>query len=89
MQIEVIPGVYWDTEKTQQSEAAIEWLQNEVRPNLGPAELDEYKRPYKRTYENENVTVVQRQLYLHENSEWARRGVEITVTEKGGTDETV
>lgn len=89
MQIEVITGVFWDTETIQQSEAAIEWLQNEVRPNLSAPTLDKYKRPYERTYENDNVNLVERQIYLHENSDWARRGVEIIVTEKGGSDETI
>lgn len=89
MQIEVIPGVFWDTEKTQQSEAAIEWLQTEVRPNLSIPSLDEFKRPYERNYENDKVILIERQMYLHENSDWARRGVEIIVTEKGGSDETI
>jgi hypothetical protein len=89
MQIEVTPGVFWDTEKTQQSPEAVEWLQAEVRPNLSELTLDAHKRPDTRTYENTVVVVVEKQSYFNESSDWARRGVEYIVTEKGGENETV
>jgi len=82
MQIEVIPGVFWDTEKTQQSPEAIEWLQTEVRPNLGDPIFDAHKRPHERTYENENLTVTERQIYIDESPDWARKGVKYIVTIK-------
>lgn len=79
--IEVIPGVFWDTETIQQSEAARDWIQETVRPNLSEPTLDKLNRPDERTYENENVIVVEKQLYIND-SNWARKGVKYTVTQK-------
>jgi len=81
MMIEVIPGVFWDTETVQQSDAARDWIQETVRPNLSEPTLDSIKRPDERTYENENVVVVEKQLYINDHN-WARKGVNYTVTQK-------
>ncbi len=81
MMIEVIPGVFWDTETIQQSEAARNWIQETVRPNLSEPTLDSINRPDERTYENENVIVVEKQLYINDHN-WARKGVKYIVTQK-------
>ncbi len=82
MKIEVREGVFWDTTKIAQSEEAIEWLQEDVRPNLGEPEFDEFKRPFRRTFENDTLIVIEEQEYIHQSSEWARRGVSYKVTLK-------
>lgn len=82
MIIEVIPGVNWDTEAATQSEEAISWIQEEVRPNLGEQSLDQFKRPDERVYENETVIVTEKQVYISENGDWARKGVKYFVTLK-------
>ena len=80
MIIEVKEGVFWDTEATIQSEEAIRWLQEDVRPNLSAPTIDEFQRPYERMYSNETVTVIERQLYINQNYDWARKGVQYIVT---------
>lgn len=80
MKIEVTPGIYWDSEAESQSEEAIEWLQSVVRPNLSETTLDAFNRPFERTYSNDVVTVIERQIYINECYEWARSGVHFTVT---------
>ena len=82
MKIEVKEGVFWETVSKEQSEEAIQWLQEEVRPNLGEPEFDEFKRPYKRTFENDTLIVVEEQEYIHQSSEWARREMNYIVTLK-------
>jgi len=79
MIIQVTPDVYWDTEATEQTEAAIEWLQTEVRPNLSEPSIDAFNRPLERNFSIEVVTVTERQLYITEGYDWARRGVQTTV----------
>lgn len=82
MQIEVTTGVFWDTETAEQSEETLTWLQETVRPNLSVATLDNYRRPFERTWENETVTVVERQIYISDSSSWGRKGVEYIITQK-------
>jgi len=82
MIIEVKQGVNWDTELAIQSEAAMQWIQEDVRPNFGEPIMDDFSRPYTRTYENETVIVTEKQLYITETSDWARKGVEYNVTIK-------
>lgn len=79
MIIEVKEGVFWDTETTLQSEEAIAWLQEDVRPNFSAPVMDAYQRPAVRTFENETVTVTENQIYIAENYDWARKGVEYTI----------
>ena len=79
MIIQVTPDVFWDTEATEQTEAAIEWLQTEVRPNLSEPTIDAFNRPLERTFSNDVVTVTEKQLYITESYDWARRGVKYTV----------
>ena len=81
MIIEVKTGVFWDTEATTQSEEAIAWLQGDIRPNLSAPTMDEFQRPYERTFSNETVTVIERQIYINHNHDWARKGVQYVVTE--------
>lgn len=80
MIIEVKTGVFWDTETTIQSEEAIQWLQEDVRPNLSAPTMDEFQRPYERTFFNETVTVIERQVYINQNYDWGRKGVQYIVT---------
>jgi len=82
MIIEVIPGVNWDTEAEQQSEDAINWIQEEVRPNLGTQTFDQFHRPDERVYENDTIVITEKQLYISETGDWARKGVEYFVTLK-------
>lgn len=82
MKIEVKEGVFWDTTKIVQSEEAIQWLQEDVRPNFDEPEYDEFKRPFRRTFENDTLIVVEEQEYIHQSSEWARKGVNYLVTLK-------
>lgn len=82
MKIEVKEGVFWDTEAATQSEEAISWIQEEVRPNLGAQTFDQFKRPDERVYENETVIVTEKQVYISENGDWARKGVKYFVTLK-------
>ena len=82
MKIEVKEGVYWDTEAAIQSEEAMNWIQEEVRPNFGAQSLDQFKRPDERVYENETVMVTEKQVYISENGDWARKGVKYFVTLK-------
>lgn len=82
MKIEVTPGIYWDSEAESQSEEAIEWLQETVRPGLSDATLDNHQRPDERTWENDTIKVVEQQLYITDSPSWARRGVAYTVTLK-------
>lgn len=89
MKIEVKEGVFWETESKEQSEEAIQWLQEEVRPNLGEPEFDEFKRPYKRAFENEALTVVEEQDYIHQSYEWARKGVIYTIELKEDQNEAI
>ena len=87
MLIEVKEGVFWDTENAAQSEEAITWLQEDVRPNLSQPQLDAFQRPHLRVYENETLTVTEEQLYINENYDWARKGVKYVVTLKDGSDD--
>ena len=82
MIIEVAPGINWDTETQQQSEAAINWIQEEVRPNLNNQTFDPFKRPDERVYENDTVIVTEKQVYISETGDWARKGVKYFVTLK-------
>lgn len=82
MMIEVAPGVNWDTEAATQSEEAINWIQEEVRPNLGAQTFDQFKRPDERVYENDTVIVTEKQAYISKNGDWARKGVTYFVTLK-------
>ena len=82
--IEVTAGVYWNPDSIEQSEEAMQWLCEEVRPNLSEPTKDRFQRNDERTYENDRIVVVEKQLYINENTDWARRGVQYTVTEKGG-----
>lgn len=87
--IEVTDGVYWNPDTIEQSEEAMQWLNEEVRSNLGEATKDRFLRNDERTYENERVVVVEKQLYINENTDWARRGVQYTVTSKEVNNEAV
>lgn len=82
MKIEVKEGVFWDNESVSQSQEAMEWLQEEVRPNLIEFEVDEFKRPSKRKFENEKLEVIEQQNYIEESTSWARRGVSYSVNLK-------
>lgn len=82
MIIEVIPGVNWDTEAATQSEAAMNWIQETVRPNLGNQTFDQFKRPDERTWESDAVVVTEKQVYISETGDWARKGVKYFVTLK-------
>ena len=82
MKIEVKQDVFWDTETKIQSEEAITWMQEEVRPNLSLPTLDAHQRPNERTFENTTVKVIEKQIYIAESNDWARKGVEYLVTLK-------
>lgn len=82
MTIEVTPGVFWDTETQQQSQDAIDWINETVRPNLSEPTLDKYNRPDERYYENDTVIVTQKQVYIKEGHDWARKGVQYFVESK-------
>jgi hypothetical protein len=75
MIIEVQDGVFWDTTAHQQSEEAIRWLQEEVKPNLGPYTLDMFERPCEAVYVNNYVSVTEKQIYINNSYDWARKGV--------------
>lgn len=81
MQIEVTAGLFWDTESTVQTEEAMEWLSNEVRPNLSEATRDKYGRPDERSWNNNIIKVVEKQEYIRDNGDLARRKVNYTVTQ--------
>ena len=80
--IEVKQGIFWNPEATTQSEEAMQWLMEEVKPNLGQPVIDGFGRPDTRTFENDAVVVVEKQLYINENTDWARKGVQYIVTSK-------
>ena len=82
MKIEVKEGVFWDTEAAAQSEEAMNWIQEEVRQNLGEETLDEFNRPYERVYENDTVIVTEKQVYISPSHSWARKGVKYIVNLK-------
>ena len=82
MIIEVNKGVFWDTESKAQSQGATEWYQNEVRPNLSSPLRDEFGRPYLRLSENHLISLEERQVYIRQSPDWARKGVEITISKK-------
>ena len=82
MIIEVNKGVFWDTESKAQSQEATEWYQNDVRPNLSSPLRDEFSRPYLRLYENHLISLEERQVYISQSHDWARKGIEITISKK-------
>ena len=81
MMIEVTPGVFWDTETIQQSEAARVWLNETVRPNLSAPTRDQMGRPVERTYDTDTAIIKERQVYINDKN-WARDHVEYIVTAK-------
>jgi len=82
MKIEVKEGVFWDTEAAAQTEEAMNWIQEVVRPNLGDETLDEFNRPDERVYENDTVIVTEKQVYISPSHSWARKGVKYIVSLK-------
>lgn len=82
MKIEVKEGIFWDTEAPTQTEEAMNWIQEVVRPNLGDETLDEFNRPYQRVYENDTVIVTEKQVYISPSHSWARKGVKYIVNLK-------
>ena len=78
MQIEVTNGVFWDTATPAQSESAMTWLTDTVRPNLSESTRDAHGRPVSRTWTDGTVTVTETQCYIN-NHTWARSGVTYVV----------
>lgn len=74
MQLEVSPGIIWDTDTSSQSEAAMAWLTDTVRPNLGEPTRDQHGRPISRSWTDGVFTVIETPCYINDHT-WARSGV--------------
>ncbi len=82
MQIEIKQGVVWDTEKAEQTPAAMDWMMSRVMPNIGePKSFDENWRPlyWETTVDGWKVRVTYH--YVHVNSaSLKRQSIEFSFT---------
>lgn len=92
MLITLIDGVQWNTESSQQSEEAMQWLREEVMPRMGTQigefdktepSFDAYMRPINWEVRMPTCIVTITREYVRPNSSsWAMKKDSIVVTPK-------